>query len=92
MVEKVIDAVAATTPDQLEIVALQTCHAKNTQFRRAGRSPSMATFGRIPRLPGALLTDEQNESRPLTCVDPGILPKNRWVDVGIPIFCVIHGF
>ena len=60
MAEKVIDAVAATTPDQLEIIALQTCHAKNTQFRRAGRSPSMATFGRIPRLPGALLTDEHN--------------------------------
>ena len=33
---------------------------ENMFFRRCGKSPTMCVFGRIPRVPGILLTDESN--------------------------------
>ena len=58
MYHKVVDRTGALTDQQLLIAALMTNHAKNTMFKRRGRSPSMAVFGRHPRLPHELLSDE----------------------------------
>jgi hypothetical protein len=60
MAHKVIDAVSAITEQQVDEAVIQSCAAKNMLLRRAGRSPAQGVFGRIPRLPGALLTDEAN--------------------------------
>ena len=51
---------AAFTPEQLDICAHMTCHAKHLACRRGGRNAYMAAFGRIPRLPGDLLADGSN--------------------------------
>ena len=55
---KVIDATGANTLEQLEIITTGVTNTKNNQYRRNGRSPVQAVFGRSLRLPEELLTDE----------------------------------
>ena len=58
MANKVIDSTGAMTVEQLEMVILGVTDTKNNQYRRNGRSPMQAVFGRSLRLPEELLTDE----------------------------------
>jgi len=60
MLEKVVDTLAIITDEYLDLAAVQVNNAKNMLVRRCGRSPVMALFGRMPRVPGILLTDEAN--------------------------------
>ena len=58
MIEKVADEIGTTTPQQMELTGVAVGNAKNSLVRRAGRSLFMAAFGRQPRLPVELLSDE----------------------------------
>ena len=56
--EKIIDATSAVSKEQMKIVGLAAANAKNSLLRRCGCSPFMAAYGRQPRLPNELLSDE----------------------------------
>eukprot|EP00971_Amphidinium_carterae_P203488 4038157-Amphidinium_carterae.1 len=56
MVERVVDQEAVVDPQGLDI--LSCTNAKNTLSRRAGLAPFTAVFGRTPRLPAELLSDQ----------------------------------
>eukprot|EP00971_Amphidinium_carterae_P245681 4879021-Amphidinium_carterae.1 len=60
MVRKMIDQLAVASEDQFDVALLMSVHAKNDMIRRAGRPPSMAVFGRCPRLPSQLMSDQAN--------------------------------
>ena len=62
MLERVIDFNACWNAEQLDLAVLSVCNAKNAMVRRCGRSPFQAAFGRAPRLPAALLSDESQIS------------------------------
>ena len=55
--ERVVDFMAASTPDEIDVCVLATSHAKHLARRRGGRNAYTASFGRVPRLPGDLLAD-----------------------------------
>ena len=55
---KAIDSTGVTSTDQLEVVIVQVDHTKNSMYRRNGRSPMQAVFGRNLRIAEELLTDE----------------------------------
>lgn len=59
MVEKTVDATQAITEPQMRMVIISCFDAKNSSYRRCGRSPAQAVFGRDPRLPDGLLHDEE---------------------------------
>eukprot|EP00971_Amphidinium_carterae_P323666 6432341-Amphidinium_carterae.1 len=48
------------TSTDLDVVLQAAVNAKNTLARRAGVSPFIAAFGRLPRVPGQLLSDEHD--------------------------------
>jgi hypothetical protein len=56
--EKVIDSRAIYEPDDLDSAIMATDHAFNSSAKRCGRTPYAAVFGRVPRWPGELLSDE----------------------------------
>jgi hypothetical protein len=56
--EKVIDSRAIFEPDDLDSAIMATDHAFNSSAKRCGRTPYAAVFGRVPRWPGELLSDE----------------------------------
>ncbi len=58
MMAKVIDQLAIFDDAEIDECVLQVARAKNSNFRRHGRSPFQAALGRIPRLATALLSDE----------------------------------
>ena len=55
---KTIDGTGAITQEQLELLTTGVCNTKNSMYRRSGRSPMQAVFGKNIRLPTDLLTDE----------------------------------
>ena len=55
---KVMDKLGCTEFWQIELCAGVTSSAKNRLIRRCGRPPEMAVFGRLPRIPHELLSDE----------------------------------
>ena len=58
MANKVIDSIAVINKEQLEIVILTVNNTKNTMYRRNGRSPMQAVFGRCPRVASEMLSDD----------------------------------
>jgi len=58
MFQKVVDSNAVCAIEDVDMAVAATCHAKNSLIQRCGRSPYQATFGRLPRLPTALMSDE----------------------------------
>ena len=58
ILEKLIDQHAASTTDELELLLAPALHAVNSSTFTRGRTAFQAVFGRVPRLPGGLLTDE----------------------------------
>lgn len=57
VLEKLIDQFAAYTADQLEQLLAPALHAINSSTFTRGRTAYQAVFGRVPRLPGGMLTD-----------------------------------
>ena len=62
MLRKILDQLAVSSLDQFDIAIVMATAAKNDMIRRAGRPPSMAVFGRCPRLPSQLLADSENHA------------------------------
>ena len=58
ILEKLIDQHASSTTDELELLLAPALHAVNSSTFTRGRTAFQAVFGRVPRLPGGLLTDE----------------------------------
>ena len=57
MLEKVIDHLAIYDTNQLDVAITAVAHAKNSNVKQAGRTAFQAAFGRVPALPGELLSD-----------------------------------
>ena len=62
---KTVDSMQAISNQQIDIVVCSTNNAKNKSMRRGGRSPEQNVFGRVPRLPDMLLSDEAMASSSL---------------------------
>eukprot|EP00971_Amphidinium_carterae_P335324 6471125-Amphidinium_carterae.1 len=54
---KLIDDQGVARGEELDIVLAAATHAKNHLMRKAGVSPFVAAFGRLPRIPGELFAD-----------------------------------
>ena len=57
VLEKLVDTFAATGHGDLRLLLAPALHACNSMILSRGRSAYQAVFGRVPRLPGGLLTD-----------------------------------
>ena len=62
MLERVIDDMAVINGEQLDVAIVACAHAKNSRVKQGGRTAFQAAFGRIPALPGELLSDEGSSS------------------------------
>jgi hypothetical protein len=60
MLERMIDDMAIINGEQLDVAITACCHAKNSRVKQGGRTAFMAAFGRVPTLPGELLSDESS--------------------------------
>ena len=69
ILEKLIDQHAASTTDHLEQLLAPALHAVNSSTFTRGRTAFQAVFGRVPRLPGGLLTDETGIASSHTALD-----------------------
>ena len=69
ILEKLIDQRAASTTDHLEQLLPPALHAVNSSTFTRGRTAFQAVFGRVPRLPGGLLTDETGIASSHTALD-----------------------
>ena len=58
MLNRVVDSMAVATKEDLEQAVDATTHAINSMPRTRGMSAYSIVFGRVPRVPGELLTDE----------------------------------
>ena len=70
MVNRLTDTLGLCEDEEIDEMAVQVAHAKNSNTRRRGRSPYQAAFGRIPRLATALLSDE-TQTTTFANVTPG---------------------
>ena len=57
VIEKLVDTFAAVGVKDLELLLAPALHAVNSMTLSRGRSAFQAVFGKVPRLPGGLLTD-----------------------------------
>eukprot|EP00971_Amphidinium_carterae_P229973 4564278-Amphidinium_carterae.2 len=62
MLRKMVDQLVVADEHQFDLALLMATHAKNDMVRKAGRPPSMAVFGRCPRLPSQLLSDHASNA------------------------------
>ncbi|CAE7445643.1 RE2 [Symbiodinium sp. CCMP2592] len=60
VLNRVVDSMAAATPEDLEMAVDATTHAINSMPRSRGLSAYAIVFGRIPRVPAELLTDDSS--------------------------------
>ena len=58
IMEKLIDQWAAQTEDDVEYLLTPALHALNSSTFTRGRTAYQAVFGRVPRLPGGIITDD----------------------------------
>ena len=58
ILNRVVDGMAIATTDDMEKAVDATTHAINSMPRTRGLSAYAIVFGRVPRVPGELLTDE----------------------------------
>ena len=65
-VQRLADSMQATSTWEIDVCTSATNNAKNKSMRRGGRSPEQNVFGRMPRLPQMLLSDE-----PLSAFEEG---------------------
>ena len=70
ILEKLIDQFAASTPEQLEQLLAPALHAINASTFTRGRTAFQAVFGRVPRLPGGVLTDNMALSSSPSTLEP----------------------
>ena len=57
VLEKLVDTFAATSVTDIKLLLAPALHAVNSMTLSRGRSAFQAVFGRVPRLPGGLLSD-----------------------------------
>ena len=70
ILEKLINDHAVDDTDRLDYVLTAALHALNSFVTVKGRSPYQAVYGKVPRIPGGLLTDGGSLAQ---CVgDPGL--------------------
>ena len=60
ILHRIVDSRAIYDVKQIDLAFISADHAVNSHLKRCGRSPDQATFGRAPRLPSELLSDEAN--------------------------------
>ncbi|CAE7750496.1 RE2 [Symbiodinium sp. CCMP2592] len=60
VLEKLVDTFAATEVADIRLLLAPALHAVNSMTLSRGRSAYQAVFGRVPRLPGGLLTDSNS--------------------------------
>ena len=70
MLEKLIDQYVASTIEQLEQLLAPALHAINASTFTRGRTAFQAVFGRVPRLPGGILTDDAAIASSPTTLEP----------------------
>ena len=70
VLEKLVDHFAAFTAEQLGQLLAPALHAINSSTFTRGRTAFQAVFGRIPRLPGGVLTDPSTLASSPTTLDP----------------------
>lgn len=70
MLVKTIDAMQATQYWDIDVCVSAVNNAKNQSTRRGGRSPEQDVFGRVPRMPQSLLSDE-----PISNLRTAMLPS-----------------
>ena len=58
MLNRVVDSMAVVTDEDMELAIDATTHAINSMPRTRGMSAYAIVFGRVPRVPGELLTDD----------------------------------
>ena len=58
VMERLIDQWGAATPEEVDQLLAPALHAVNSFVFNHGRSAFQAVFGRIPRLPGGVLSDQ----------------------------------
>ena len=74
VMERLIDQWAAESIEDVEFLLAPALHALNSSTFTRGRTAFQAVFGRIPRLPGGLFTDETSiTSSPTTLQEPNNL-------------------
>ena len=59
VIEKLVDTFSATTAAEMDLLLAPALHAVNSMVLSRGRSAFQAVFGKVPRLPGGLFTDNQ---------------------------------
>ena len=70
VLEKLMNDHAVDDLDRLDYVLTGALHAINSFVTVKGRSPYQAVYGRVPRIPGGLLTDEGSLAQSVS--DPGL--------------------
>ena len=70
ILEKMINDHVVDDLDRLDHVLSAAVHALNSFVTVKGRSPYQAVYGRVPRIPGGLLTDEGSLAQ--SVMDPGL--------------------
>ena len=74
VMERLIDQWAAQSIEDVEFLLAPALHALNSSTFTRGRTAFQAVFGRIPRIPGGLFTDETSiTSSPSTLQEPNNL-------------------
>ena len=76
-IEKLVDQFAVTTQEHLPGILIGACHASNNMAYSRGRSAYQAVFGRQPRLPNDILTDDKVLSSSTQAFDENYNPKLR---------------
>ena len=74
VMEKLIDQWAAKTSEDVEFLLTPALHALNSSTFTRGRRAFQAGFGRVPRLPGGVITDDTSiTTNPSTLNEPNNL-------------------
>ncbi|CAK9109800.1 unnamed protein product, partial [Durusdinium trenchii] len=76
-IEKLVDQFATVEPEDIPRILIGACHASNNMVYSRGRSAYQAVFGRQPRLPNDVLSDDHVLSSSTQAFDENYNPKLR---------------
>ena len=57
IMQRLVNQFAATTADEMQMLAKMACFAKNSLVRRSGASPCQWVYGRNPKIPNSILSE-----------------------------------
>ena len=76
-IEKLVDQFATVEPEDIPRILIGACHASNNMVYSRGRSAYQAVFGRQPRLPNDVLSDDHVLSSSTQAFEENYNPKLR---------------